>query len=123
MKSLLQYVRGEGAGRHPRKLLGEGKYEDRVDACCGQELKFFGERGDERLARFRPDDAGRMWIEGDRDRALTKRASPRDNLGDDPLMTAMHAVEVADGGDRRAVVVGDLCELAKYLHQAISKVI
>ncbi len=52
-----------------------------------------------------------------------KHAGPGDDLGDDPLMAAMDAVEVADGGDRGAVVGGNLCELAEDLHQAISNFI
>ena len=52
-----------------------------------------------------------------------ERAGAGDDLGDDPLMAAMDAVEVADGGDGGAEVRGNLCELAEDLHQAISNFI
>ena len=53
---------------------------------------------------------------------LRPRARARaDDFGDDPLVAAMDAVEVADGGDGGAEAGGDLGELAKDLHQAISK--
>ncbi len=85
--------------------------------------QLFGERRDERLARLGADDASGMRVEGDGDGFDAERAGARDDLGDDPLMAAMHAVEVADGGDRWAEVRGDLCELAEDLHQAISNLI
>ncbi len=50
-------------------------------------------------------------------------AGAGDDLGDDPLMAAVDAVEVADGGDGGAEVGGDLGELVIDLHQAISKLI
>ena len=64
-----------------------------------------------------------MRVEGDGDGAGAEGAGSGDNLGDDPLMAAMDTVEVADGGDRWAEVLGNLCELAEDLHQAISNFI
>ena len=64
-----------------------------------------------------------MGIEGDSDGGNAELARARDDLRNDPLVATMHAVEVADGGDGRAEVFGDLCELVVDLHQAISNLI
>ncbi len=47
-----------------------------------------------------------MGIEGDGEGLDAERAGAGDDLGDDPLMAAVHAVEVADGGDGGAEVGG-----------------
>ena len=83
---------------------------------------FCDERRDQRLAGFGADDACGVGIEGDGDGADASCARLRYDLGDDPLVAAMDAVEVADGGDGWAEVSGDVGELTEYLHQAISKV-
>jgi hypothetical protein len=57
-----------------------------------------------------------MWIEGDCQRASAKLAGAANDLGDDPLVTAMHTVEVPDRGDSWAEWGGDLVQRAKYLH-------
>jgi len=64
-----------------------------------------------------------MRVEGDGDGPGAERAGAGDDLGDDPLMAAMDAIEVADGGDGWTEVGGNLCELAEDLHQAISNFI
>jgi len=123
VQGLLQDLGGEDAGGHVREFDGEGQDEDSVDTGCGEEFELLHERGDEGLAGFGADDAGRVRVEGDGDGDEAEGAGAGDDLGDDPLVAAMHTVEVADGGDRRAEVCGDFCELAVYLHQAISKLI
>ena len=64
-----------------------------------------------------------MGIEGDRDGGGAELTCARDDLRDDPLVTAMDAVEIADGGDGGAEIFGDFCELVVNLHQAISNLI
>ena len=57
--------------------------------------------------RFGAEDAGGMGVEGDGDGWNAEGAGACDDLGDDPLVAAMDAVEVADGGDGWAEVWGD----------------
>lgn len=68
-------------------------------------------------------DSGGVGIEGDGDGGDAERARAGDDLRNDPLVAAMDAVEVTDGGDGWAEIFGDLCELAEDLHQAISNLI
>ena len=104
-----------------REFGGEGQDEQGVDAGGGEELEFFGEWGDERLARLGAEDPRGMRVEGDGDGPGAEGAGAGDDLGDDPLVAAMDAVEVADGGDGGAEAGRDLREVAIDLHQAISK--
>src|ERR1700761_5193921 len=62
-----------------------------------------------------------MRIEGDGDGLDTKRSGTRNDLFDNPLMSAMYAVEVADRGDGRTEVLRNFSELSEDLHRAISK--
>ncbi len=71
---------------------------------------FCGERGDEGEAGFGAEDARGVGIEGDGEGVGAEGAGAGDDLGDDPLVAAMHAVEVADGGDGGAEVGGDVGE-------------
>ena len=73
------------------------------------------------MARFGADDAGGVGVEGDGYGAEAEGAGSGYDFGDDPLVAAMDAVEVADGGYGGAEVRRDLGEVAVYLHQAISK--
>ena len=59
-----------------------------------------------------------MGIEGDGDGGDAELARAGDYLRNDPLVAAMHAVEVADGGDGWAKILRDLCELMVDLHDA-----
>ena len=72
--------------------------------------RVFGEWGDEGEGGFGAEDAGGVGIEGDGEGLCAEGAGAGDDLGDDPLVAAMHAVEVADGGDGGAEVGGDLGE-------------
>src|SRR5579875_712907 len=102
------------------KFRRKGEDEQRVESRGGEQTDLFRKRRDERLARFGADDAGRMRVEGDGDGCDAECARAGDDLGDNPLVAAMYAVEVADSGDGGAEVRGHVCEFAIELHQAIS---
>ena len=51
----------------------------------------------QRLKRLRPQNLRRMRIERDRDRRTAERSRLTNGFGDERLVPAMHAVEVADG--------------------------
>jgi len=123
VEAALEDFGGKVAGGHPGEVFGEGKDDDGVEAGGGKEIEFFGERGDEGEGGFGAKDVGGVWFEGNRYRWDAKFAGACDDLFDDPLMAAMHAIEVADGGYGGAVGFWNVCELAKDLHQAISNVI
>ncbi len=104
--------------------VGEGKDEDGVDAGGFEEFELLRMRGVmSGQAGVGAEDSRGMGIEGDGDGGLVEFAGAGDDLGDDPLVAAMDAVEVADGGDGGAEVGGEIGELAIDAHQAISKVI
>ena len=54
-----------------------------------------------------------MRIEGDGDGFRSENAGSRDDLGDNALMAAMHAVEVADGQHGAAEVMAESRELSE----------
>ena len=110
-------------GGHLREFFGEWQDEDGVEAGRGEQIEFFGERGDEGKGGFGAQDAGGMGFEGDGDGFCAESAGTGDDLFDDRKVTAMDAIEVADGGDGGAEVRPGFGEMAKYLHQAISKFI
>src|ERR1700748_137679 len=123
MKRVLEHFGGEGASCHAREFAGKGKYHHCVDPGGCQQFEFLWERRDERLARFRTNDTGWVWVEGDSYGTNFFCASLGCGLGDEPLVATMNTIEVSDGRDRGAEVGGDIGELAEYLHQAISKLI
>ena len=110
VESFVEDFSGEGSGGHLRELFGEGNDDDCVESGSGEELEFFGERGDEGEGGFGTEDARGMGFERDCYRWNAKFAGAGDDLFNDPLMATMHAIEVADGGDGGAVVGWDLGE-------------
>ncbi len=68
-----------------------------------------------------------MGFEGDGEGGVVELAGAGDDFGEDALVAAVDAVEVADGGDCGAEVSGDLGEAAVDVHEAgsgaISKLI
>src|ERR1700733_2957397 len=104
VQSLLEDFGCEAAGGHAREFGREGNDEDRVETCFGEQMQFLGKRRDERLSRFRANNSRRVRIEGDGYRADAEKACLRYYFGDNPLMSAVNAVEVADSGNGWAEV-------------------
>ncbi len=90
-----------------------------VDAGGGEETKLFGQRRDQGESELRAQDAGRVGIEGDGERADAERLGASDDFGDHPAVAAMDAVEVADGGHDGAERGGKLGEMTIDLHEAL----
>src|ERR1700761_4313061 len=99
VQGLLEDFCGEGARGHVGEFGGEGNDQDCVDACFCEQLQFLRKRCDERLNRFGPYYSRRVGIEGDGDGWDVQGACLGYDFGDNPLMSVVDTVEVADGGD------------------------
>ena len=97
---------GEGACSHAGEVFSEGQDDDGVDTGGAKKVEFLGEWGDEGQGGFGAQDAGGVGIEGDGYGGEAERAGAGDDLGYDPLVAEVHAVEVADGGDAGAESAG-----------------
>ncbi len=116
--AVAEEILGEGAGGHAREVVREGQDDDGVEAGGAEEFEFLGEWGDEGQVGFGAEDAGGVWVEGDGYGGDAESASAVDDLGNDPLVAEMNAVEVADGGDARAPVGWEFRWMAVDAHQA-----
>jgi hypothetical protein len=93
-----------------RKLFGKRKYEGSIQSGLRQEFELLGERRDQRASALRMKDASRVRIEGNGQRACIELLSPRDDLTDHLLVSAMDTVEVPNGRNSRAEIGGDFRE-------------
>ena len=109
-------VRGELASGEMREGEIEGENEGSVNAGGGEETEFLFERSDESEIGLLAEDAGGVRVKGDGEGGYAERFSASDDLGDDPLMAAVDAVEVPDGGDGGAEAGRELGETAVDLH-------
>jgi hypothetical protein len=74
---------------------------DAPDGCLLQQLQLFFGRGEQLGLPIGADDLARMIGKGDDERAQSALTGHPAQLADEVLMTAMHAIEKADGGCRR----------------------
>ena len=101
-EAVAEEILGEVAGGHAGEVAREGQDDDGVDAGGAEEFEFLVEWGDEGQGGFGAEDAGGVGVEGDGEGGDAEGARAGDDLGDDPLVAEVDAVEVADGGDAGA---------------------
>ena len=98
---LQQHLLHELAGRERCQLAIEREHFDAPDGCLLQQLQLFFGRGEQLGLPVGADDLARMIGKGDDERAQSALTGHPAQLADEVLMTAMHAIEKADGGCRR----------------------
>jgi hypothetical protein len=121
MQRLLQDIGGKRTRSHAGEVPGEGQHQQRVDPGSCQQLHLLCQRRNQRLLCLWAQNSPWVRIEGDGHRTDAEATGTFDHFSDHAAMPAMHAIEVADRGDRRAEANGNLREVSIDLHQAISK--
>ena len=89
-------------GTHLGEFVREGDHQDGVHAGRGDEAELVTEREQLRRRGLRRDHLVGVAVEGDGDRIHAARASVCHGVGKQGLVAEVHAVEHADGDDRRA---------------------
>lgn len=94
----------------------EADHEHRVDAvaCRGDRPLF--ERGEHRRDMVRPEDHGRMRVEGHHDRRDARFVRLLHRSGDEPLMSPVHPVEDPDGHRGAREIRRDLIQSVPDIH-------
>ena len=85
-----------------RQGLVERQHDGAVEAGGGEEPQFGGFIGQPKQRLAGIEKGARVRLKGQRRRRAAKRCGPRLGGGDDGFMTAMHAIEIADGDHRAA---------------------
>src|SRR5258706_1286901 len=107
----------EVVGGYLRELVAERQHADGV---CPQPAEQFGpvRRGtQQRRMRAWPDDLVRMGIEGDDHERQPEFGADLLRASHNPPVTAVHAVEYADGDDRPAPVRWDVLQTLPAMHR------
>ena len=114
LEDLLDEVEGGEVGERGV----EGQDEGGVDAGGGEEAEALGDEGEQAGSLGRAEESLGVGIEGDGDGAGVAVARVGQRCGEQMLVAAVDAVEVADDGDGGAEVGGQLGERAVDLHPA-----
>ena len=114
-----QHVVHELLGGEPGELRGERHHAERVDAERLDQLGLAGRLGQHRRVRAGPDHLGRVRVEGHHHRLHAELPGPLHGVPDDRLVSAVHAVEDADGDHRPAPPAGHRLVPPPPLHRTL----
>ena len=113
-----EHVLDELARGQVRELLVEAEHERRVDAGLGEQLQLLVHADEVLGADLGPQQRERVAVEGDRDDAGAAGRGIHSRTVDHRAVAGVHAVELADRDDRRAVARGHLGRIAEDDHGA-----
>ena len=113
-----QNLAHEGFGAELGKRLVEGEHDELFDPQRLDEAHLDAERREPEGRQLRTEEAARVRLEGKHGKGCGERARDFSGLGDDRLMAAMNAVEIADGDHGTPGSRGQLRVMAKDAHLA-----
>ena len=83
------------------------QHGDEIDARLGEDLEFFVTDREEPRCSSRVHHLERVRIERNKEAVHTELARARDELAEYVLVTAMYAIEAANGGGRASDIRGE----------------
>jgi hypothetical protein len=112
----VQEVAHEGAGRGLGELGGETDHQHHRDPHLFEQRLLLAQGGDRRRRLLGAQHRQRMWIEGDHHGGHLQLAGALHRAVEHGALAAVHAVEVADGGDAAARQLATVVGVVEDVH-------